>query len=190
MNHVLVGALLTLVPLAVRAQDVAPVTSSRYGGEIGPIVAIAAIDSDSRALVEKLLELRGYEPARGLDMALRLYAHDAALESPPEEGWVAARTLDELGAGHSIAIRWGRGGPRALELTPDEILRLNAALRDRGVTEAEPRPVVDEETLAALRAFQRLTGHPVQRGDAIERRWLFILGVATEESTPRSELEH
>ncbi len=194
MNLVLLGALLTLVPLGrvpdVASGDVAAVTSVRDGGELGPLVAIAAIDSDSRALVERLLALRGYELARGLDLALRDFAHDAGLDSPPESAWVTARALDELGAGHAIALRWGKRGPRALELTPEEVLRLNAALRDRGLTTAEPRATVDEETLAALRAFQRLTGHRVQQGDAVERRWLFTLGVATEESTPRSELEH
>jgi hypothetical protein len=184
MRPVLLGALLAALLPAARAQEV------RDGGEMGPLVAIAAIDTDARAVVEKQLALRGYQVSREtLDGALRAFAFDSSLDSPDEVGWVAARTLDELGAGHAIALRWGARGPRALELTADEVLRLNAALRDRGVTASSPRASVDAQTLVALREFQRLTGHPVQEGETIERRWLFILGVATEESTPRSELE-
>jgi len=41
---------------------------------------------------------------------------------------------------------------------------------------------VDAETVAALRRFQAASGHPVQRGNYVARRWLYILGVATDES--------
>jgi hypothetical protein len=183
------GATLTLAsfPGAVHAQDVAAVTSSRDGGELGPLVSLDAIDPDALDEVVKQLEIRGYDPeGTSIDLALRAFAADQKLESPDEKRWVTARTLDELGAGHAVALRWGATGPRAPELAADEVLRMNKALFDRGYSKREPRDRVDGDTVSAIRELQRETGHPVQRGDLIERRWLFILGVATEESSPKA----
>ncbi len=192
MARLAAGFVLTLCSLlsvaSARGQDTASVASHTIdGGDQGPLVLIAAIDSDAVTEIVKQLEIRGYEPRReGLDVALRGFAADHELELPEKVGYVAARTLDALEAGRAVALRWGGRGPRAPELSADEIWRLNAALRLREYTTREPRTAVDAETLAALRAFQRATGHPVQKGELIERRWLFILGVATEESIPRT----
>lgn len=194
MARVGLGAILTLCILSstelARGQDAAPITSLVDGGELGPLVALRAIDPDALTEVVKQLGLRGYDPeGTSLDEALRAFVNDRGLESPEQAGYVAATTLDALGAGHAIALRWPGRGPRAPELSAEETWRLNAALWLRGYTTREPRSTVDEETVSGLRDLQRATGHPVQRGDLIERRWLYILGVATEESIPRSAFE-
>jgi hypothetical protein len=180
------------------ASDTAPVDSAAVDsatqtldGE--PVIALAEIDPDALAAIARALAIRGFDPGPldgasrpALDLALRKFASREELPSPPEVGRVGSVVIDALGVGDAVLLRWVGEGPRAPELARDEVLRLNEALRDRGYRTSEPTDAIDADTVAALRRLQRETGHPVQKGEVVERRWLFILGVAARPaSTPR-----
>jgi hypothetical protein len=156
------------------------------------IVSIDAIDPDALVVVARLLAVRGYYlgPIDGrrnheLELSLRSFARAERIERPMRTDSVCARTIDELGAGPDVAVRWGSDAPRAPELSREECYRVNYALATRGYRGDGHTPdAIDAQTVDALRRFQSDTGHPVQLGNCIRRRWLFILGVATPESCP------
>lgn len=182
--------------LVARADDSPPTPSPRGPAPAGApgsdVVPLRAIDPDALVTVQRLLAIRGLfggpvdgRPSESLDGALRAFAVSQRLETPGQPGTVLARTLDQLGAGPEVAVRWGSTEPRAPELSAEECSRVNLALAARGYRDDGRAPSsVDAATVDALRRFQRDTGHPVQLGNFVARRWLFILGVATPESCP------
>jgi hypothetical protein len=154
-----------------------------------PVVAINQIDPDALVRVQRLLACLGHyrgpldgKASPDLDLALRKFARARELDAPTDEGKVSSRTIDELGAGPDVALRWGSTEPRAPELTAEQLMRVNQALVYRGYRTSPAVNACDADTIAAIRSFQAATGHPVQLGNCLERRWMFILGVATGEA--------
>lgn len=156
------------------------------------VVRLPDVDPDALLIVERQLAVRGFyrAPVDGqtrpeLEAALVAFAGWRGTGVPGDPGDVLATTIDELGCGREVALRWGSSAPRAPELTEAERYRVNFALVARGYRrDGTATATIDSQTVDALRRFQKDTGHPVQLGSFIARRWLFILGVATPESCP------
>jgi hypothetical protein len=176
---------------------VAPVTSPRPGTtgadrSRAAVVGLDEIDEDALARAEYLLAIRGRWEGHldggarttKLARALREFAAGEGLALPAREDQLPGEVFDRLGCAREVWLGWGGDGPRAPELSPAEIWRLEHALVARGFLHQTPSEVLTVEALDALRSFQAWTGHPAQRSEVIDRIWLFRLGVATEESTP------
>jgi len=162
--------------------------------EVPQTVKIDQIDPDAILYMQKQLAVRGFYlgPVDGqvrpeMEASLRSFADFYGIERG-ENGSVLAKTIDQLGAGREVAVRWGSTAPRAPELSGAECWRMNYALAARGYRGTDTVPAsIDATTVDALKRFQKDTGHPVQLGNFIARRWLFILGVATPESCPSAD---
>jgi hypothetical protein len=165
------------------AREAAPDPAPEAREPAPAVIPIAQIDPDALLYVERLLAVRGFYlgPVDGrlhpeLEVALREFAKWAGVETTSHPDEVAARTIDELGAGREVAKRWGSNAPRG-EFSPEECYRVNYALAVRGYRTDGTTPArIDLVTLDALRRFQRDVGHPELLGNFVPRRWLFHPG--------------
>jgi hypothetical protein len=155
------------------------------------VVRLDEIDEDALGRAEYLLAIRGRWEGHldggartaKLARALRDFASHEGL-ALPEGDALPGEVFERLGCAREVWLGWGGRGPRAPELSPDEVWRLNHGLAARGLLREPPSDVVTAETLDALRRFQARHSYRPQRSEVIDRIWLFRLGVATEEGSP------
>lgn len=196
MMMIALAWLLAVSPIAVDPVTSPPPNGPRADRARPAVVRLDQIDEDALQRAEVLLAAGGRwdGPIDGrrtlaLARALRAFAASEGLALPRRDDALPGAMFERLGCAREVFLGWGGSGPRAPELTPAQIGRLEWGLAARGFITRPPRTSVTRETLDALRTFQKTFGYRPQRSEVIDRIWLFRLGVAGEDSVPRPDGE-